>query len=213
MEGVRATGVWGGRTTAERHAERRQRLVDAATEIWAEGGWAAVTMRGVCARTSLNDRYFYEHFADRDELLAAVWDGMRDELVVLVLAVIAEDANRAPTETLRKVISVVVERICADLSWGQILFSQHVGSDVLEERRTALLLQATDLIVTAAQPYLKADADETGLRMDTLVVIGGFFELIISWRAGLVDVDAAQVIDHISRLGATLGTAYFTTIG
>ncbi|MEI6253558.1 MAG: TetR/AcrR family transcriptional regulator, partial [Mycobacteriaceae bacterium] len=35
-------GVWGGRTAVERHAERRRRLIDAATEIWVESGWAAV---------------------------------------------------------------------------------------------------------------------------------------------------------------------------
>ena len=74
-------GLWGGRTAEERHAERRQRLVDAATEIWVDSGWAAVTMRGVCARTSLNDRYFYEHFSDRDDLLCTVWDGARDDLI------------------------------------------------------------------------------------------------------------------------------------
>ena len=69
---------WGGRTGAERRAERRQQLIEAATEIWSESGWAAVTMRGVCARTSLNDRYFYEDFKPRDELLVAAWDGVRD---------------------------------------------------------------------------------------------------------------------------------------
>ncbi|NMK70807.1 TetR/AcrR family transcriptional regulator, partial [Staphylococcus capitis] len=45
-------GLWGGRTAAQRRAERRERLVGAAQEIWIEQGWAAVTMRGVCARTS-----------------------------------------------------------------------------------------------------------------------------------------------------------------
>lgn len=210
MEIVRATGVWGGRTSAERTAERRAKLIEAATDIWTEDGWAAVSMRGVCSRTSLNDRYFYEHFADRDELLAAVWDGLRDSLIGRLLAVVGEDSKRHPIETLRQAISVVVESISTEKGWAQIMFTQHVGCAILEERRTTLLHQATALFVGAAKPYLAEGADETGLRMDALIGIGGFTELVTAWQSGLVDVDATQIIDHSSRVGATLARAYFT---
>ena len=204
-------GVWGGRTAAERHAERRQRLIDAATEIWVESGWAAVTMRGVCARTSLNDRYFYEHFSDRDDLLATVWDGIRDGLIADLVGVLTEDPDRPPIDTLAKGISVVVGRISDDPAWAQISFGHHVGSAVLEQRRTAVLHQATDIIVASAKPYLKPGADEIGLRMDTLVGIGGFVELITAWQSGLFDIDARQISDHCSRLGETLGSVYLIT--
>ncbi len=201
-------GVWGGRTAAERHAERRQRLIDAATEMWAESGWAAVTMRGVCARTSLNDRYFYEHFAERDDLLAAVWDGIKDDLLGELVTVLTGNPDRPPIETLSKGIAAVVERIAADPGWAQIVFGHHVGSAILEHRRTAVLHQATDIMVNAAKPFLRPGANELGLRMDALVGIGGFVELMTAWQSGLLDVDAPEVIDHCGRLGATLAKAY-----
>lgn len=204
--------MWGGRTAAQRHAERRQRLVDAATEIWLESGWAAVTMRGVCARTSLNDRYFYEHFGDRDDLLATVWDGVRDDLIANLMAVLTENPDRAPTATLSKGIAVVVERISTDPGWAQILLGHHLGSAVLEQRRTALLHQATDIMVGAAKPYLKPGADELGLRMDALVGIGGFVELVTAWQSGLLDADARHVIDHSSRIGATLASVHLIAV-
>ncbi len=204
-------GVWGGRTAAERHAERRQRLLDAATEIWVESGWAAVTMRGVCARTSLNDRYFYEHFADRDDLLSTVWEEMKDDLIASLLAVLSEDRQRPPMDTLGKGIAVVVQRIADDPGWAQIMFGRHLGSAVLEQRRTALLHQATNIMVGAAQPYLKPDADESGLRMDALVGIGGFVELVTAWQSGLIDVDAGEIIAQCSRIGATLAAVHLVT--
>lgn len=201
-------GVWGGRTAAERHAERRRRLIDAATEIWVESGWAAVSMRGVCARTALNDRYFYENFADRDDLLCTVWDAMRDELIDSLMTVFTEAPERPPIATLAKGIALVVERISADAGWAQIMFGRHLGSAVLEQRRAAVLHQTTDILVAVAQPYLIPGADEAALRMDTFVGIGGFVELISAWQAGLIDVDARGVIDHCSRLGATLAAAH-----
>ena len=96
---------WGGRTGAERRAERRQQLIEAATEIWSESGWAAVTMRGVCARTGLNDRYFYEGFKTRDELLVAAWDGVRNDMLGEVAALFNERANRPPIETITAAIT------------------------------------------------------------------------------------------------------------
>lgn len=176
-----------------------------------ESGWAAVTMRGVCARTSLNDRYFYEHFSDRDDLLCAVWDAMRDDLIASLVAVLSEDRDRPPMLTLSKGIAVVVQRISDDPGFAQIMFGRHLGSAILEQRRTAVLHQATNIMVGAAQPYLKPDADELGLRMDAMVGIGGFVELVTAWQSGLIDVDAAQVIDHCSRIGVTLAAVYLDT--
>lgn len=201
-------GVWGGRTAVERLADRRQRLVDAASEIWVDGGWAAVTMRGVCTRTSLNDRYFYEHFADRDDLLCAIWDDSRDDLIAGLMTVFTEDPGRPPLDSLAKGITLVVDRISDDSGWAQILFGRHLGSAVLEQRRAAVLHQGTDLLVAVSQPHLKPGADEIGLRMDALVGIGGFVELMTAWQAGLIEVDAREVIDHCSRLGARLAAAY-----
>ncbi|WP_068269534.1 TetR/AcrR family transcriptional regulator [Aldersonia kunmingensis] len=201
-------GVWGGRTAEQRRAERRQRLITAATEIWSESGWAAVTMRGVCSRTSLNDRYFYQEFADRDALLAAVWDGARDETIALLATLIAENAGRSPLNTLRQAISAVVDRVAGDPGWAQILFGEHTGSQILEQRRSAALQSATDLLVLASSAYTEPDIDETALRMDAFVGIGGFVELIKAWRQGLIGTDAQQIIDHTSRLGATLAADY-----
>lgn len=203
-------GLWGGRTAAERRAERRERLVTAAQEIWIEQGWAAVTMRGVCARTSLNDRYFYEDFGDREDLLAAVWDGVREELIAQISAIVGEDANRPPLDTLRKTIALVVQRVSADPGWADIIFVRHVGSAVLEQRRTDLLHQATAVLIAAAEPYLAPNVDRTGFRMDTLVGIGGFSELVNAWRSGLLDVGADELIEHSTRIGATLASRYLT---
>lgn len=203
-------GLWGGRTAAERRAERRERLVTAAQEIWIEQGWAAVTMRGVCARTSLNDRYFYEDFGDREDLLAAVWDGVREELIAQISAIAGEDANRPPLDTLRKTIALVVQRVSADPGWADIIFVRHVGSAVLEQRRTDLLHQATAVLIAAAEPYLVPNVDRTGFRMDTLVGIGGFSELVNAWRSGLLDVGADELIEHSTRIGATLASRYLT---
>src|ERR1700722_20050043 len=67
-----ATRGYGGITAEQRRATRRAALIEAALDLFAEEGARAVSKRAVCARTRLNDRYFYEHFTDSDALLEAI---------------------------------------------------------------------------------------------------------------------------------------------
>ncbi|MGV9413377.1 TetR/AcrR family transcriptional regulator [Nocardia sp. NPDC003693] len=199
-------GTWGGRTRDERRAERRGRIVAAALDIWLESGWAAVTMRGVCTRAGLNDRYFYEHFTDRDELLATVWDEVCSEVFGELSAVVAENLGRAPLDILDLAIARAVG-LQID-SPARILFGDHAGSRVLEERRKAMLTEATDLLIATARPYLRPGCDESDLRMGTVMGIGGFVELLTAWRTGAIEADTARIIEHVSGTAHLLGVRY-----
>ncbi|MFD0365660.1 TetR/AcrR family transcriptional regulator [Nocardia sp. GCM10030253] len=198
--------TWGGRTTEERRAERRARLIDAALEIWLDSGWAAVTMRGVCTRAALNDRYFYEHFADRDELLVAAWDDVNTEVLADLGALVAERIADPPLEIVRAAIALVVQQ--QSTGRARILFADHAGSAVLEERRKVALIDATDLLVATSRPYLRADIDETEFRMSALFGIGGFIELLTAWRTGAMDIDGTRIADQVGALTTLLGAQY-----
>lgn len=200
--------TWGGRTTEERRAERRARLIDAALDIWIEHGWAAVTMRGVCQRTALNDRYFYEHFADRDELLGTAWDAVCTEVFADLAAIFTDHAEQAPLDMLRAAVTRSVRLQSDDSGRARILLANHAGSAVLEQRRKAMLTAATELLVVTFRPYLRRDADELEFRMSAVVGIGGFMELLTAWRSGAMDIDGDRVIEHIGRLCALLGAQY-----
>ncbi|MEV5651506.1 TetR/AcrR family transcriptional regulator [Nocardia sp. NPDC052254] len=201
-----APRTWGGRTPEQRRGERRARLLEAALDIWDEHGWAAVTMRGVCARAGLNDRYFYEHFADRDELLATVWDEVCIEVFGELTAVIAENIGRPPLEILRTTIARAVE-LQFD-GHARILAADHAGSAILEARRSKMLTDATDWLMAAAEPYLRPGVDPLSLRMSTLMGIGGFVELLSAWRAGTLDVDAERLVEHTGAHAAVLSAQY-----
>jgi AcrR family transcriptional regulator len=67
--------TWGGSTLDDRRDARRERLLEVGLELLGgPEGPAAVSVRSVCRHAKLTDRYFYESFADRDELLLAVYD-------------------------------------------------------------------------------------------------------------------------------------------
>ena len=168
-------------------------------------------MRGVGPGAGLNDRYFYEHFADRDELLGAVWDEVGFQVLAELSAVVAENLQHPALGILRMAIARA-----GALQWegpARILFGDHAGSRILEERRTAMLTEATDLLIVTARPYLRPGVDDSDLRMGVLLGIGGFIELLTAWRTGAIDADADRIVDHVSRTADLLGAQYLALPG
>jgi AcrR family transcriptional regulator len=62
-----------GSLGAERASQRRVQLVAAGRARFGANGYAAVSVRSVCVEAGLTERYFYESFENKEELLAAVY--------------------------------------------------------------------------------------------------------------------------------------------
>jgi AcrR family transcriptional regulator len=193
-----------GRTAEERQEERRARLLEAATDIWGREGWAAVTMRGVCAKARLIDRYFYENFADRDALLVAVWDGVQAESLTILGAAFANAAEAPPTEQVRAGITALVQSMVADPVRAHIALGDHAGSTLLQDRRREVILLISDLIIGLWRPYARPEVTDDEMRMWALVGIGGLYELVAAWHVGVVEATAEQLIDQASQIGAVM---------
>jgi AcrR family transcriptional regulator len=63
------------------HAGPRRRLMDALGVAAAEKGYAAVTIADVVAHARVSKRTFYEHFADKEACLLALYEDTCDELM------------------------------------------------------------------------------------------------------------------------------------
>ncbi len=208
---MKRRGVWGGRTHEERRADRRDRMIAAAIKIWSEQGWAAVTMRRVCALTSLNDRYFYDEFTDRDGLLVATWLNIQDTVLAPVAATYAQwGPYKSWEELTRLVTTVFVDRIVAEPAKTKILLSRSEGNPVLDVQRQKSLERAVGLVMAAARPRLKPGFDEQTLQMDAVVSVGGFVELLRAWQSGFVAVDCERIVEHTCKFAVRFGASYLT---
>lgn len=199
---------YGGKTADQRRNARRVSLTEAALAIWQENGWASVTMRGVCARAGLTDRYFYENFADRDALLATIWDRMRDETFGMLISAVTAHSDEGPLDQLQAALAAIVHHIGDDPHRAQIVFGDHAGSAVLEQRRRGFIQQAVALMIDLARPYLREDVDETGFRVAVLTGIGGFVETMLAWRSGLLHAEPQELVSYLAAVGTTMGAPF-----
>ncbi len=95
----------------ERQEQTRAQLLDAATDIIANGGVAAASIRGICEAAGYSQGAFYSNFQSMDDLLATVMEQhLRDEVAALRDLVAGTDHA-----TLDAAISDLATRL-ADLS-------------------------------------------------------------------------------------------------
>src|SRR6478752_9980434 len=127
---------WAGVPLTDRRAERRAQLIDAAFRLFGDGGEAAVAVRSVCRACGLNTRYFYESFADTDELLGAMFDKVSAELAAAVDVAIAA-VGESTAERTRAGMAAVLGFSSADPRRGRVLFTDARANPVLAARRTA----------------------------------------------------------------------------
>jgi AcrR family transcriptional regulator len=174
---------YGGISAADRRAERRRKLLAAGRQIWGEAGITEVTVRGVCSAAGLIPRYFYEQFPNREALLFAVADDVRDEtLQALVAAGLGEPGGL--TDKLRSGLKAFLDIIAADPHIHRIATSDLTTVAGLTEHRTQVLDIITDLVIQYAPDILGPDTpDPTELRRTALFMVGGANLIIERWLA------------------------------
>jgi AcrR family transcriptional regulator len=82
----------------QRKARTRADLAAAALELFAERGFAAVTMTDIAAAAGVGERTLYRYFSDKEELLFTEDEGLR---AALRAAILDHPADARPSAALR----------------------------------------------------------------------------------------------------------------
>ena len=184
-----------GVSADDRRADRRTRLVDACIDVIGADGIAATTMTAVCKRAGLTERYFYESFANRDELLVAVFDSMvldvGDRIVAALAAAPNDLAGRA------RIVSSVIVDILADDPRIARAYHEAVGADVLRQRRREAVRTFAGFLarMVADARGLGTSDDAKLMRASTLMIVGGMIEVVDAWLDGYLQVTKDELIE------------------
>jgi AcrR family transcriptional regulator len=181
---------------ADRRAERRQLLLDAAFDLLGTEGWAGTTVRAVCQAARLNPRYFYESFPDLDSLVVAVYDRLVEELRHDVLAATEAAGPERPAQ-VRAAVERTVRFVDDDRRRARVLYVEALGNEALNRRRIEAGLEVMTMV----------ERDEQVGRIAAAIYVGGFSELLVAWLDGRIDVSREQLIDDAAALFVALGEA------
>ena len=202
---TREPSRWVGLTADERRAGRRELLLDATYELLGTEGWQATTVRAVCHAARLNPRYFYESFADLDELVVAVYDRVVAQLGEQVLGALAEAGDDARSQS-HAAIERIVTFVDEDRRRARVLYIEALGNEALNRRRIETGHQIVSVVeLVAAERHGPLPVGEQIGRIGASILVGGTGELVVAWLEGRIDVTREQLIDDATELFISVG--------
>ncbi len=204
---TQAPRLYRGMSAAERHAQRRERLLEAGLELFGTQGYAATSIRAVSAAASLNSRYFYESFSSREDLLWHVYRRIIRESVADVIEATAgaESIEEQARAGLRASWKVVTD----DPRKARVLALEVVGvSERLEQMRRESRHAFADILVRNA---MSIAGGSVTLRMDPVLtarsLMGAVVQVLADWVNGDVDAPVEEIVEHFTRMFTAVAQA------
>jgi len=172
-------------------ADHRHRLLDAMAQAVAAKGYAAVTIADLAAEARVSKRSFYEHFSDKADCLAALYDAAsRQAFKVLREAI---DPRRDWHAQVEQALAAYLGALAANPALLSTLFIDilALGAPGLAARRRNTDLLA-DFIVQVAGPGLQ--------RHQAVAIVGGIHE----WVLQAVEAGQAAALADLAGPAARL---------
>ena len=192
-------------------AERMEQAVAAAHALFAERGYAAVTMDGVAAAVGVTKPLLYNYFGNKEQLYLACLERAGDGLVATVVEAVGETAN--PTEALSLGLHAFFDFVDQDRPAWAVLFDETLpaGGEIAEQvagYRTRLrdLISASMLEQLPARSRKRARTEVEALS----TAIMGAAEALVRWwlRTGAMPAsDAADLLISTIEPGLRLRSA------
>jgi AcrR family transcriptional regulator len=199
---------YGGRTATQRRAERRQRLITAALELFGTEGYPATSIERLCARANVSTRNFYEEFASREALLIALHDQITQQAFDAVMAAVGEVIDEPTSVRLNRAIAAYIGTTSSDPRWTRIAYVEVVGvSPAVERHRLAWRNRLAQLIeAEAALAVHRGEAVPRDYSLTAMAFIGAVNELVNHWSIHGRQVPLETIRDELTRLAlAALG--------
>lgn len=209
---VTAERRYSGMTSADRALERYGRLIEAGIGVFGTQGYRTASIKALCQHAGLSERYFYESFASREELLSSVYDRLTTAMLQSVRA--AVEAKEHPQAGPRAANCAVVDFMLGDPRHARIMLIEVVGvSPELEAKRHQALTTFADeamtelLSLSGIDPHVAkkhpAELEDQSLvevldfaRLAAVSVVGGVNNMLVdALHSGKVNSNAQGIID------------------
>lgn len=201
------TRAYRGMSAEDRIAARRERLLQAALEVYGTRGYTSAGVKDICREAGLTDRYFYESFEDSAELLTAVFDLATSRLLADVQAALAQ-APPGPAERAGAAIDAFVRALAANPGTARVIFVESAAAGAEVERHVrGVLRQFAEVVAVAARPYVAAEISDRMVEVGALSLVGAIERVMIEWSDGALEATIDELVAHFVGLFLAAGAA------
>ena len=192
-------GLWRGTSRTDRDGARRERLLEAALELYGTLGFRGTSIQALCHESGVSSRSFYELFPARrsgaqqesitaqESLLEQLYVVLNQEIVE-ALATLTIPPGASLLEATVHVVSAALMPMLGDERKARVLEVEAVGvNDYLEARRREtmrMLAASVDAAVAHLQkahdlPNHGALSGADSAELTSLILVGGITEALV----------------------------------
>lgn len=187
---------------ADRQADRRRQILEAAVKVFADRGFHASRVGDVAEEAGIAYGLVYHYFASKEDLLETIFRTTWTEMLARVREV--EEAGVPAAEAVRQVTALLLRTWRRDPDLVRVLVrevtrNQHVQQEI-EEIREAM--QALERIVRRGQDTGEFQSN-LDARLAAVVFYGALEEVLSSWVLGTLpdrDEDIARAETNVVAL-------------
>jgi AcrR family transcriptional regulator len=162
--------------------EREEQTLEAARILFAERGFAAVTMDEIAAEVGVTKPLLYTYFGNKEGLYLACMEPAAEALVDTVAAAVS--GCETPAETLRAGVHAFFIFVDADRDAWRVLFDETLPAGAEPARRAAEQRERLIDLVSAAQLERLPDERRTDVQVEVEAISAamlGAAEALARW--------------------------------
>lgn len=181
----------------ERRAQRRNQLIAAAIAVYGERGYRQATVKAVCEAAGLTERYFYESFANSEELLIASYNAVTYTVLHEMIAA-AELAGDNPVDRGRAMLRTYFAALQREPRSARVFLVEIRGVSRAVDK-------AFDSSLRAIAQQVGRSAGVEGVAPDPLLlagVVGGVIHIALRWIEDGYTPGIEVVTETALRLGS-----------
>lgn len=208
MPDVASTPPSGAPPREDRASAQRARILAGLASALAEKGYAATTIADIAAAARTSRSTVYEQFAEKDQALVALYAGLGDRLLgIVVHEYLSQDVQAPWPDRIDRIIGVYLDAMAA-ASAGERLSLLEIASAGPRARsaRRAVLDRFSDGICAMSDVFAGDDPEIRSLAPELgVAVVGAINELVLrAAEGGSEDVRALRptITELIVRLMA-----------
>jgi AcrR family transcriptional regulator len=197
---------YSGRSVDEWKAARRERLLDAALELFGTDGYPATSVERLCAQAKVSTRHFYHEFQNKEAVLLAVHAQLIESGVRGTGEALAATAEAPVRERIVAAVDGYLQTIMTDLRRARISFVEVVGiSPAVEEQRIAFReLLISSVVQLGDTAVARQEIEPKDFRFVGLCFIGAVNTVVYDWMLADPRPPEAKVQEALRNLAVSL---------
>jgi AcrR family transcriptional regulator len=188
-----------GVDTEQRHAERRERLLEAALDEFTSRGYHKTKIADLCTRAGVSTRNFYEKFASKEALLLELHAHINTMAMKRMLPVLDSLAGAEPLTRMTTLVDTFVAAVTADPRFPRLNYVEAPGiSKAMEAQHHEWFTRYTAFIESECDRAAATGlAPKRNYHLTAIALVGAVTGILREWQSHQPPLPVEDVASEI----------------